>query len=313
VIAIIAILAAILFPVFANARDKARQISDLSNIKQIALSTIMYTNDYDDTYPIGASARNAATNWKLTILPYAGSLGIYSGPDDVNAGQPAPSGANGGWAGVQTSYGANGFEGQDGIGGNWGEHLYGVFAQVDFGTATAGVYEANTTVDHVVTKLASATQPTQTILFSDLQSSDVNTLINTASWNDWENTGNASSIGNNSLIGNWDVESFWTIVGVNPGTGQTATTGTGHDDTQYNTWQIPSPDRNATAAYPFGPNGIVSAPFSNKSLTNFAFLDGHAKAQKPAATNPDATVSVYSNTVGAFVSLDQNNEWIVGR
>jgi len=48
VIAIIAILAAILFPVFAQARSKARQISGLSNIKQVALSILMYSQDYDE-------------------------------------------------------------------------------------------------------------------------------------------------------------------------------------------------------------------------------------------------------------------------
>lgn len=49
VIAIIAILAAILFPVFAQARDKARGISCLSNAKQIALAVQMYASDYDET------------------------------------------------------------------------------------------------------------------------------------------------------------------------------------------------------------------------------------------------------------------------
>lgn len=51
VIAIIAILAAILFPVFAKAREKARQASCLSNIKQLSLGVVMYTEDYDQTYP----------------------------------------------------------------------------------------------------------------------------------------------------------------------------------------------------------------------------------------------------------------------
>lgn len=49
VIAIIAILAAILFPVFAQAREKARQTSCMSNLKQIGLGTMGYTQDYDDT------------------------------------------------------------------------------------------------------------------------------------------------------------------------------------------------------------------------------------------------------------------------
>jgi prepilin-type N-terminal cleavage/methylation domain-containing protein/prepilin-type processing-associated H-X9-DG protein len=51
VIAIIAILAAILFPVFAQAREKARQGSCLSNMKQMALAVHMYAQDYDETMP----------------------------------------------------------------------------------------------------------------------------------------------------------------------------------------------------------------------------------------------------------------------
>src|ERR1051325_6362570 len=51
VIAIIAILAAILFPVFAQARGKARQAACLSNTKQLALGTSMYVQDYDELYP----------------------------------------------------------------------------------------------------------------------------------------------------------------------------------------------------------------------------------------------------------------------
>jgi len=49
VIAIIAILAAILFPVFAQAREKARQTQCLSNLKQLGVAFLMYANDYDDT------------------------------------------------------------------------------------------------------------------------------------------------------------------------------------------------------------------------------------------------------------------------
>lgn len=51
VIAIIAILAAILFPVFAQAREKARQTSCLSNVKQIGIAVMMYSQDYDETLP----------------------------------------------------------------------------------------------------------------------------------------------------------------------------------------------------------------------------------------------------------------------
>lgn len=51
VIAIIAVLAAILFPVFAQAREKARAISCLSNEKQIGTALMLYIQDYDETYP----------------------------------------------------------------------------------------------------------------------------------------------------------------------------------------------------------------------------------------------------------------------
>ena len=56
VIAIIAILAAILFPVFARAREKARMASCQSNLKQIGLSMLMYAQDYDEVLPIVTNA-----------------------------------------------------------------------------------------------------------------------------------------------------------------------------------------------------------------------------------------------------------------
>lgn len=61
VIAIIAILAAILFPVFAQAREKARSVSCLSNAKQLGTGLMMYVQDYDETFP-----RN---NYDLKSLP----------------------------------------------------------------------------------------------------------------------------------------------------------------------------------------------------------------------------------------------------
>ncbi len=69
VIAIIAILAAILFPVFAQAREKARSASCLSNQKQIALAFSMYSQDYDETYPL---AVDPVSNlwWEDGVRPY---------------------------------------------------------------------------------------------------------------------------------------------------------------------------------------------------------------------------------------------------
>jgi prepilin-type N-terminal cleavage/methylation domain-containing protein/prepilin-type processing-associated H-X9-DG protein len=83
VIAIIAILAAILFPVFAQAREKARQTSCLSNMRQLGIALDMYASDYDErlfffghgvdpsranpAVPLGATAAN---RWWNQILPY---------------------------------------------------------------------------------------------------------------------------------------------------------------------------------------------------------------------------------------------------
>ncbi|MES2462392.1 MAG: prepilin-type N-terminal cleavage/methylation domain-containing protein [Armatimonadota bacterium] len=61
VIAIIAILAAMLFPVFAQAREKARQTSCLSNQKQWSTAILMYVGDYDETYPLSMSFNPAAS------------------------------------------------------------------------------------------------------------------------------------------------------------------------------------------------------------------------------------------------------------
>jgi len=73
VIAIIAILAAILFPVFAQAREKARQTTCLSNSKQIGLAIMMYTDDYDESYPYGCIVGPGWAwdqFWKWAINPY---------------------------------------------------------------------------------------------------------------------------------------------------------------------------------------------------------------------------------------------------
>ncbi|MCW3096817.1 MAG: prepilin-type N-terminal cleavage/methylation domain [Chthonomonadaceae bacterium] len=63
VIAIIAILAAILFPVFAQAREKARAASCLSNQKQVGTAFIMYTQDYDETFPLATPSPGGEQTW----------------------------------------------------------------------------------------------------------------------------------------------------------------------------------------------------------------------------------------------------------
>jgi prepilin-type N-terminal cleavage/methylation domain-containing protein/prepilin-type processing-associated H-X9-DG protein len=104
VIAIIAILAAILFPVFAQAREKARQTSCLSNTKQWGMATVMYVQDYDETMPL-SGYEDAGSTWHLSyysrwwnaVAPYikSGAVGAClsdSSTDNlsnINGGAPA--------------------------------------------------------------------------------------------------------------------------------------------------------------------------------------------------------------------------------
>jgi prepilin-type N-terminal cleavage/methylation domain-containing protein/prepilin-type processing-associated H-X9-DG protein len=76
VIAIIAILAAILFPVFAQAREQARTVSCLSNCKQIGLGVKMYAQDYDEDFPMGTypGPRNWEVNLDVNPYPSYGSV-----------------------------------------------------------------------------------------------------------------------------------------------------------------------------------------------------------------------------------------------
>ena len=86
VIAIIAILAAILFPVFARVREKARQISCLSNEKQLSLAFLQYNQDYDELYPSGVDY-NQGSGWAGEISSYVKSTGVYHCPDDPTTQQ----------------------------------------------------------------------------------------------------------------------------------------------------------------------------------------------------------------------------------
>lgn len=82
VIAIIAILAAILFPVFAQAREKARQISCLSNTKQMGLAYMQYLQDYDETFVFSQRWGGAGQGWGGHIYPYVKNTAVYTCPDD---------------------------------------------------------------------------------------------------------------------------------------------------------------------------------------------------------------------------------------
>src|SRR2546422_10100149 len=84
VIAIIAILAAILFPVFAQAREKARAASCLSNVKQLGLGIAMYTQDHDDFMPYNYAytwpGQKELYYWQDLCRPYVKNETVYSCP-----------------------------------------------------------------------------------------------------------------------------------------------------------------------------------------------------------------------------------------
>jgi len=123
VIAIIAILAAILFPVFARARENARRSSCQSNLKQIGLGLLQYTQDYDEKLPFADYDTNGAQPWQLTLQPYLKSTQIFKCPSNASTANNIvansnPTGvANGG---IPVSYVCNG-------GGSYSDSFGGAF------------------------------------------------------------------------------------------------------------------------------------------------------------------------------------------
>jgi prepilin-type N-terminal cleavage/methylation domain-containing protein/prepilin-type processing-associated H-X9-DG protein len=162
VIAIIAILAAILFPVFAQAREKARAISCLSNTKQVSLAILMYIQDADETFPIGVQ-NDWNQSWPTKVQPYIKSIDAFRCPDDT----PWQVDWTVGWGGVPISFACNGaLSGEDttpnNIHGNPQELL--------------GVMGMPQDVDWIhpgVRPLAGVNKPAETILITEKHSNDV--------------------------------------------------------------------------------------------------------------------------------------------
>ncbi len=119
VIAIIAILAAILFPVFAQAREKARAISCLSNQKQLGTAVVMYIQDYDEVTPLAyhnlgtGGTQGAYTNfyesWWAMIYPYNKSSQVVKCPSNPNNNANVSSIVDTA-LGLKASYGVNTFD-----------------------------------------------------------------------------------------------------------------------------------------------------------------------------------------------------------
>lgn len=114
-IAIIAILAAILFPVFAQAKAAAKATASVSNEKQQSLAVLMYSADADDMAPVDCiwgqhdalywygSWSSAFSPWSYEILPYTKNGGILEDPQTT----PNPGGSDSGWYSYNPEYGYN--------------------------------------------------------------------------------------------------------------------------------------------------------------------------------------------------------------
>jgi prepilin-type N-terminal cleavage/methylation domain-containing protein/prepilin-type processing-associated H-X9-DG protein len=155
VIAIIAILAAILFPVFAQAREKARQTSCLSNEKQLALGIIQYVQDYDETFPLGLD-QNWDGTWASFVQPYVKNYDVFRCPDETST--KVLPGVQFPW-GIALSYASNGWV-------NWNGNL-----NHDYGVMT----EAQSWIDNgnVTKTMADVPRPSESIMVAEKHNGDV--------------------------------------------------------------------------------------------------------------------------------------------
>jgi len=259
VIAIIAILAAILFPVFAQAKAAAKNTADLSNTKELGLASIMYAGDTDDVFSFAVRADWNAT-WVSNALPYVKSNGLFRSPfDSGNANKFSTDWLNT-WAGLPVSYGANAYYHPAGTtvgdGCGCGNQCIpaGAFAPMPQPTACGGNADWFTKASISATEI---TQPAGTIMMTVKLDSDALKA---------GGIGNSSAFfGSNEFTihgGGWD----WAAAAEIP------------DGTL--------PAENGTSVkYPNGKRGAVS--LTNAGNSNFVFTDGHAKSMKPEATDPD--------------------------
>jgi len=182
VIAIIAILAAILFPVFAQAREAARQSSCSSNEKQIGLAILMYIQDYDEKFmpaaydtvgpalgtpqlPFSSTEHNTRTDWASLVQPYVKNAQIFrcpSAPDGADLNQINAQNDST-WRQGTVQYAVN-----NRLSGRWGASRWSGADQI---------------------KQASVSWPATTIMISEGTSqggNDGEEASDTKGWNNWD-------------------------------------------------------------------------------------------------------------------------------
>jgi len=259
VIAIIAILAAILFPVFAQAKAAAKKTQALSNAKQASLGILMYMGDSDDVFPVGSGCGwfyPQDGGWAWDTQPYIKSLPILRDPSDPLAKTFWQT-----WfdknATVGISFASNGLQAWDGGASKW--NLFGVMGMNQGPQAdTPRCRTSSQWMGNMTTNQTSVTQVASTIMLAGRYSGD-------------------------NMFGQGDMMSgvnWWDYTG--PGL-------------------LPDGSQDGTKSY--SANGVVinkdqrfgaiAAVYANNGI--FTFVDGHAKAMNPVATNPNPSTRPTEN------------------
>jgi prepilin-type N-terminal cleavage/methylation domain-containing protein len=257
VIAIIAILAAILFPVFAQAKAAAKKTAALSNIKQLGLANQMYQGDYDDRYSYAVGAAwwgETDGNWVMNTQAYIKSYALMLDSTDPKSKATWDTWMKGSTWADQTflpiSFGANGVT----RGNFWPNPTRGPMGLDQpswLGTTTA----TSTTV----------TKPAETILLASRYDGQrmYGTGLYFSGFNWWD--GPWAGGGNGGLI-------------PDGGTQQADGWDMARDGSPYKS-------QNGYVYNKNNHDGGVSAAYAG--LAVFVMCDGHAKAMKPVQTNPD--------------------------
>ena len=275
VIAIIAILAAILFPVFAQAKLQAKKTAALSNTKQLGLGVMMYNNDSDDEYDIGCpdqwwypgSATQPGGAWSWDVSPYIKNAGVFA--EQADPGKQSWQN----WFGVpptiEVSFASNGYMNWDSsdAGGHW--RVEGLMGMSQGDTCPQVKYPGCNWMGIDRINASSNGRPAETVLLADRMGGDdifgTGDMIAGVNWWDYSGAGllpNGKAAANTPYyapFGNW-------------------TAGGGN-------WLVNADQR----------NGAVSTVYSN--VTPIVFADGHAKSMNPVQTDPDP------------VNLPNSNMW----
>jgi len=285
VIAIIAILAAILFPVFAQAREKARQTMCLSNMKQIGLAVVQYVQDYDETMPESAFSSDitqpyynnwgSATSWDVVVEPYIkdgqagqGNLAgqfplvgkggvIWHCPDDSQDRYNADSYINTASNPSLTYTAAASDITWKGINGE------GVFVKSDYGASPSGGAPYNRT--HTLADIPAPANSLMIVEHPKIQGAT-----------NWPQ--------NIETLGPWDQQCF-----------DDGNSGNDGSPAQCQWWTSAVPDAQLPKNKPLHSGGW-----------NYVFADGHAKWQRPEATINTGT----KKWAGSIYDMwNTNGEW----